>query len=117
MASAYLAEWRPMSDDELRISLADSAMWSPDELKEQRLTLGLSERMVADTLLLSQAQVRGLETGVLTSFHNEGFYQRARTKYIALLTKTRDARRPSPSGGPPDGPHAMRLSLTDPSDL
>jgi|GEM_PF-4201790 len=84
-----------MSASRLRIVLAHHTEWPPHEFREQRQELGLSEQAVADALLLSLAQVRGLETGAATPFYNEVFYQRARAKYVAMLNKARGAASPS----------------------
>ena len=64
---------------------ADVAMLSPQQMKAHRESLGLTETEVADLLLFSIAQVRGIESGSTRPFYNEGFYNRARAKYIMLL--------------------------------
>ena len=60
-------------------------MLSPQQMKAHRESLGLTETEVADLLLFSIAQVRGIESGSTRPFYNEGFYNRARAKYIMLL--------------------------------
>jgi len=84
--------------DRLRLSLDKSH--SVDEgavLAERRTALELSIDDVADRLLLSRSQVRGLESNSVAAFYNQGFFERARDKYSAFL----DSRitKPSPTEG------------------
>jgi transcriptional regulator with XRE-family HTH domain len=102
-----------MSTSELRMMLADVATLSPEQLRARRASLRLTETDVADTLLLSVAQVRGIERGELQPFYNEGFYLRARAKYITLLTTYSTPARPPASAAMPDGAEAPRLTFGD----
>ena len=68
----------------LRQRLRDTPL-SPADLKECRMLLGWTEVDVADRLLSSVGQVRGLESGCATMFYSQRFFERARDKYIALL--------------------------------
>jgi restriction endonuclease Mrr len=74
-----------IADADVRQPFADVAMLSPQQMKAYRESLGLTETEVADALLFSVAQVRGVESGSPRPFYNEGFYNRARAKYITLL--------------------------------
>jgi len=58
-------------------------------LAETRTALGLSIDDVADRLLLSRKQVRGLESNSAAAFYNQGFFERARDKYSAFLDSLR----------------------------
>ena len=60
---------------------------STAEWQSQRIRCGLTEQDVAQALVLSIAQVRGIESGSRQAFHNEGFYQRAAARYRAWLTQ------------------------------
>jgi len=74
-----------IADADVRQPFADVAMLSPQQMKAHRESQGLTETEVADALLFSVAQVRGIESGSARPFYNEGFYNRARAKYITLL--------------------------------
>lgn len=74
-----------MAHAALAPSAADAATLGPEQMKARRESLGLSEADVADALLLSVAQVRGIEAGSAKPFYNEGFYGRARSKYTNFL--------------------------------
>lgn len=103
-----------------RLLPVDVAMLSPQQMKARRELLGLTEAEVADALLLSVAQVRGVECGSVQPFYNEGFYDRARAKYITLLkthaTKAQTHVVPAAQGrseAPPPSPSpAPRALLT-----
>lgn len=97
----------------MRIFPADTMPFSPEELRERRTLLGWTERHVADRLLFSIAQVRALETGGTAPFHNQGFLERARRKYIELL-KGAVATAAAVSTGPDAvDPSEPRLTLDD----
>jgi transcriptional regulator with XRE-family HTH domain len=102
-----------MSTTELRLMLADVATLSPEQMSARRKSLQLTETDVADLLLLSVAQVRGIERGVIQPFYNEGFYLRARAKYITLLTTYPTPARPPALAPMPDGAEAPRLTFGD----
>jgi hypothetical protein len=96
----------------MRILLADDGeAWVPDQLKSQRVHAGLSQTDVASALLLSVAQVHGLETGLLQPFHNKRFYERARAKYITLLLTRPAPSRHSPSLAIVEETPALRLTF------
>ena len=71
-----------MAMTELRLLLEDRSISSPEEMRTWRESLGLDVNAVAGALLLSTAQVRDLESGSTRAFYNEGFYQRAKMKYV-----------------------------------
>ena len=102
-----------MSEPTLRMFVADPTASVPDGLGARRQSLGLSESDVADALVLSVAQVRGIERGELQPFYNERFYLRARAKYITLLTTYSTPARPPASAPMPDGAEAPRLTFGD----
>ena len=99
-----------MSKSELRLWFADPAAFVSDNLRARRESLGLSESEVAHALVLSVAQVRGIETGSITPFYNEGFYQRAKAKYVALLNARRAPLPPTPAPAVQDAAQAPRLT-------
>ena len=68
---------------------------------------------VGDALLLSVAQVHGIETGSAKAFYNDRFYSRAKASYIALLTTQRTPAElvPCPVVEPDDAP--FRLTLVE----
>lgn len=80
---------------------------APNDLKNHRLRLGLTEEQVGERLLLSVAQVRGIESGSVTPFYNEGFYERARDKYVGFLTTYSPSTTPTPP---------VRTGLASPDD-
>lgn len=55
------------------------------QLKAAREAAGIEVSGLAQDLLLSQAQLRCLETGSLTAFHGPGYYLRAVEKYAQRL--------------------------------
>ncbi len=55
------------------------------QLKAARQAAGIDFSTLAQELLLSQAQLRCLETGSLTAFHGPGYYLRAVEKYAQRL--------------------------------
>lgn len=73
-------------------------------LHDARTERALSVETVMDRLGLSRQQVCDLEQGVRGAFHNEGFFQRAQARYVALL----GVEAPAPSAT--DEP-SLRLSL------
>ena len=91
-------------------------MSSPEEMRTWRESLGLDVNAVAGALLLSTAQVRDLESGSTRAFYNEGFYQRAKMKYVALLRTYPVRIRPLPEQAMPDGSSAPRIMLAEPRD-
>ncbi|MBM3809144.1 MAG: hypothetical protein FJW22_13245 [Acidimicrobiia bacterium] len=105
-----------MSEPELRILLADATTFSPDQLRSWRKHMELSETDVADALLLSVAQVRGLESGSFSPFYNQSFYERARGKYITLLSAHRAPSRQPPSPKSVEATPALRLTVNDVAD-
>ena len=105
-----------MALTELRLLLGDVSMLSPEQMRTFRESLGLDVDAVAEVLLLSVAQVRDLERGSTRAFYNDGFYQRARVKYDALL-RTYPARTTQRSRhATPDGASALRLTLAERKD-
>jgi DNA-binding transcriptional regulator YiaG len=105
-----------MAMTELRLLLEDRSMSSPEEMRTWRESLGLDVNAVAGALLLSTAQVRDLESGSTRAFYNEGFYQRAKMKYVALLRTYPVRIRPLPEQAMPDGSSAPRITLAEPKD-
>ena len=68
--------------DRLRLSLDKSHPVDEGALLiEKRSALGLSIDAVADRLLLSRSQVRGLESNSAAAFYSQRFFERARDKY------------------------------------
>lgn len=61
-----------------------------EQLKQARLGANLGETSLAQTLRLSNAQLRGLESGSLSAFHGPGYYLRAVEKYARELNITLD---------------------------
>jgi transcriptional regulator with XRE-family HTH domain len=58
-------------------------------LAEKRTALGLSIDDVADRLLLSRSQVRGLESNSVAAFYSQRFFERANATYAAFLDSRR----------------------------
>jgi ribosome-binding protein aMBF1 (putative translation factor) len=56
-----------------------------DALRTAREERGLSLAAVQEHLLLSDAQVRGLESGDAAAFHGPRFFERALERYVRLL--------------------------------
>ena len=67
--------------------MTDSSAPSPNPsiLTSRRERLNLAIPDVANRLLLSQLQVRGLEAGDVKAFYNEAFYNQALQRYRVLL--------------------------------
>jgi transcriptional regulator with XRE-family HTH domain len=84
---------------------------APDGLKTRRESLGLSESDGGQALMLSVAQVRGIETGSIRPFYNEGFYERAKARYVALLNARRALERPAPEPAVEYAAQTERLTL------
>lgn len=55
------------------------------EFKKARIDQGLSESQIADKLLLSTSQIRGIEHGQQSLFYNEKLFIQSATKYASLL--------------------------------
>jgi len=105
-----------MALSELRLLLGDLSESSPEQMRQLRESLGLGVNTVAEALLLSVAQVRDLESGSARAFYNEGFYQRAKSKYVALLSIHQLRTGPLPEDATPDGTSELRLAFADPKD-
>ena len=56
-----------------------------EQLKQARGNANLDINTLAQTLMLSSAQLRGLENGSLSAFHGPGYYLRAVEKYARQL--------------------------------
>lgn len=105
-----------MSEPEWHPLLEDATTFSPDQLRLWRKHLGLSKTDVADALLLSVAQVHGLESGSFSPFYNQGFYERARGKYVALLTARHAPSRQPRSLKSVEATPALPLTVEDVAD-
>lgn len=68
----------------LTLTLASPGM-AGHALTRAREAQAMTIDAVSDRLLLSTRQVRGLETGETSAFHNTAFYGRALEKYAAFL--------------------------------
>ena len=84
-----------MVNHQLRLHLDDPGRVDEGAmLAEQRRLLSLTVEAVAERLLLSTSQVRGLESNSAAAFYNLRFFERAHERYRALLER-RDEQRPT----------------------
>lgn len=101
-----------ITDADARQPVLDVAMLSPQQMKAHRESLGLTETEVADALLFSVAQVRGVESGSARPFYNEGFYNRAKAKYITLLKTPPTQAKTHPVPAASNGAESPRASIS-----